>query len=544
MSTASAKKSPRPKTPRAAAPSPTRITRLEEKEELAELNKRLEVYILKNREKDASQGSVQREIDAVRERAEDELQRVEDLHQQQLADLRKARDDEKLANARLNTEHKANLQELEAARVEIAQLRQTNDRLHDQNQDLQGELAKKNMENAQLQNQLDATKGQLAVVQSKLAGVEADLEQTRNALQEAQERADVAEAKLDASTSNTDNNIAKLQAEIKRLRKELDEVNHKGNHVEDELRAELSAQLTEIIAQRQLEWEEDKGDALAELKAVYDEKVQAYRDHLERAGHELEMAKAQREAAIQEAEENKTLREEFEATRTTLKNRIVELEEAVKSERSRPSRELAEKIEIIRRLKAAFKRKDEEFDQLMDVKIALAMEIKAYRQLLEKEEQRLGYKSPATGSKRRRTGGSSFTETHSDDATLRFSGIDVHGRYITIRNEATEDTALEGWVLRSSALGNTLDLPADIVLSAGQSLTIWTGAESKEKHNPPTDVGWETNGNAWDDVNGDVAELIDPEGNLVGSVDIVPEHYALPDGASADGTDQQKCIVM
>jgi len=544
MSTASAKKSPRPKTPRAAAPSPTRITRLEDKEELAELNKRLEVYILKNREKDANHGSVQREVDAVRERAEEELQRMEDLHQQQLADLRKARDDEKLANARLNTEHKANVQELEAARVEIAQLRQTNDRLHDQNQELQNDLAKKNMENAQLQNQCDANKGQLAVAQTKLSGAEAELENLRNALADAQERADVAEAKLDASTSNTDNNVAKLQAEIKRLRKDLDASNHKGSHVEDELRAELSEQLTEIIAKRQQEWEEDKGDALAELKAIYDEKIQAYRDHLERAGHELEMAKAQREQAVQEAEENKTLREEFEATRTTLKNRIVELEEAVKSERSRPSRELAEKIEIIRRLKAAFKRKDEEFDQLMDVKIALAMEIKAYRQLLEKEEQRLGYKSPGAGSKRRRTGGSSFTESHTDDATLRFSGIDVHGRYITIRNESTEDTALEGWTLRSSARGTQLELPADLVLSAGQSLTIWTGADAKEKHNPPSEIGWETVGNAWDDVHGDVAELLDPEGNLVGSVDIVPENYSLPEDATATGPDGQKCILM
>lgn len=50
---------------------------------------------------------------------------------------------------------------------------------------------------------------------------------------------------------------------------------------------------------------------------------------------------------------------------------------------------------------AAFKRKDQEFDELMDVKIMLDLEIRAYRSMLEDEEARLGYMSPA--KKRKRT---------------------------------------------------------------------------------------------------------------------------------------------
>ncbi len=88
MSTKSSHKSPRARTPRTVPePSPARVTRLEEKQELQELNQRLEFYIIKNREKDANKGILEREVEDARDRFEADLKHAEELYQQQVCGL-------------------------------------------------------------------------------------------------------------------------------------------------------------------------------------------------------------------------------------------------------------------------------------------------------------------------------------------------------------------------------------------------------------------------------------------------------------------------
>jgi hypothetical protein len=111
-----------------------------------------------------------------------------------------------------------------------------------------------------------------------------------------------------------------------------------------------------------------------------------------------------------------TLSSEQLAIRDSLASRIAELEQQLKAERAKPHQLVAEKNDIIRRIKAAFKRKDAEFDELMDIKIALAMEIKAYRAMLESEEHRIGITEPAT-KKRKRDSGVAVTATPSSAAS-------------------------------------------------------------------------------------------------------------------------------
>lgn len=84
--------------------TPARMTRLDEKNQLQELNRRLEYYILLQRERDASLGSAQRELDVVRDNAERELTSIKKSFEDQISRIRVSRDETNTLNAQLSEE--------------------------------------------------------------------------------------------------------------------------------------------------------------------------------------------------------------------------------------------------------------------------------------------------------------------------------------------------------------------------------------------------------------------------------------------------------
>jgi lamin B len=510
-----------------SAVSPSRVKRAQEKEELRGLNQRLVSYISHVKQLKDENSKLQAEVTTSKEVTIKEVDSIKDMYETELTDARRLLDETAKEKARqqiVASKHAADVEDLKAKLADEATRRK---RAED---DL--EVSERSLSNKESALQMAVKDKQRALAQKTDADREVTelkkaLEQAKKAL----EYETLAKVDLENANQSLREELAFKQQlheqELEELKARIRSINTMTVTLESKLGEEYDDRLARAIDDLRNQFENEAQQYKDDLNKAYQDKLNNLQDRLDKETDTVDgLAKNNTDLNKDITDLNGQVKD-LKAKNAAQDDRIKELEDILAQERDRTGREVDRLRRALKDTRNDLEAKINEYEDLLDTKLHLDMELATYRKLLEEEEDRLNLtpkssKSPepdefTPGAKKPRIEEPSPTSTTTTDVegTVQIALADAGGRYVKVANVGDMDSKMGGWKIERTVGETTYKykFPSRYILKTKSTVTIWSN-KSGHVSKPPTDLLFKQS-DTWGAGQESYTQLIDPSGKIV-----------------------------
>ncbi|KAG0412383.1 hypothetical protein HPB47_010487 [Ixodes persulcatus] len=464
--------------------SASRVSRIQEKNELAHLNDRLAAYIDRVRHLESENSKLTKQIETSQETRTREVASVKNLYDRELADARRTVD--------LTANEKAKLQ-LDAKKWQA------------EAETLQAKLAKREREWSAAERRVTSLESQNVDLQGRLNQALAqlkDAEAERDAMAKELEKL---RKELEAETLRN----VELRNRAKTLSEDLDFQKSLYEKELQEVRVVKQTEITEIDGRLKERYEQRLADTLMELREQYESQMQLNREEMQDI-YENKMRDLQ-SLLEQRSTDSSSKMEEMRAYKSRLEGLNSKISELESQEREWHGRALMAKED--ENLPAAVRDRGpaagvpgptghQGGPGPRDRRVPQAPErARRSRLHITPSASTSGaemYTSPLLrGTKRRRTFLSHREEQSNSDVQVSASAkgdleISDHcpdGKYVIVKNKGTKEVPLAGWRIDRKS-GNdefTFRFHRTHVIQPGTTITVWS-SDAGATHSPPSDL--------------------------------------------------------